>query len=78
LVAAPLYWELDANLEQAEMPVLLLSHTSRGVGSRDVYERVGLARCWFRKDNLTALNEETDSSQLPSWARGEFQTVYIG
>jgi hypothetical protein len=78
LLAMPLYWEFVANLNQAEMPVLLLYPTSRKIESREIYERVGLARCWFRETDLTALNEEVDSSRLPRWARDVFQTVYIG
>jgi hypothetical protein len=77
LLAMPLYWEFDANCNQAEMPVLLLYPTSRKIDSREMYERVGRARCFFRNNDLTVLNEEVDSSRLPSWARGVFQTVYI-
>jgi hypothetical protein len=78
LLAMPLYLEFGANLSHAEMPVLLLCPTSRKIDSRKVYERVGLARRWFRNGDLKALNEEVDTSRLPSWARGVFQTVYIG
>lgn len=80
LLAMPLYWELDSNpnLNQAKMVVILLSSSSKQIDSKEIHERVGSGWCFFRGDDLTALNAETDASRLPSWARGVFQTVYIG
>ncbi|KAK1752711.1 HET-domain-containing protein [Echria macrotheca] len=79
LLAMPLYWDHQTvNTEQADMPTLILAQTSREVDGKPVYERIGLARFFFRGKNLTALLAETDSSRLPSWAREKFQTVYVG
>jgi hypothetical protein len=55
LLAMPLYWEFDANCNQAEMPVLFLYPTSTRIDSREMYELAGLARCFFRNNDLTAL-----------------------
>ncbi|KAN0104948.1 HET domain containing protein [Hyaloscypha variabilis] len=82
LVAIPLYWNRRAKLHtnQVEMPVLLLYPTSKEIESNIVYERVGLANCWFGEDFRVAslMSRDDDPWRLLTGTSGVFQTVYIG
>jgi hypothetical protein len=82
LVAMPLYWNRRAKLHtnQVEMPVLLLYPTSKEIESNIVYERVGLANCWFGEDFRVAslMSRDDDPWRLLTGTSGVFQTVYIG